>query len=269
MRKNEIIILGSILALIAFLFTLGFFVNRKNIEDINKHMEDINKYMDEVHDEVLDMRELWGNIEEDFGQIETQISNIGSDSDEYPDIEATNRLINEVLDELNDFRDIGSYNHDRISFLEKEIIKQTSGAYDNYNFYYYDEADYSVRFSKDYLYRITEPENSQGGVGGALTIFLDKTKDENVTIWPWHSHGLSTTMKSVPVKSMYTDEGEVVEYVEDEIDGMNHMDFGFPDYFLKVSVRYNKDNTNARQKAMDIVKTIMFYDFRFWKYDLP
>lgn len=260
-------IISIVLILVAASCSLYFFINRKNIRDLKA---DIGF----MYDEVLSMKEQWesqgGDIKEDIGQIKTLINNIGSNDDDSQEIEATNRLLNKALDELEELRDIGSYNHEKILFLEKELIKQTSGAYANYNFYYYDEGNYSVRFSKDYLYEITEPQEgtSPYGVGGALTIFFDKANNESITLFPWHSRGVSTTMKNIPVKYMYTDEGEVIEYVEYETDGIDYMDFGFEDYFLKISCHFNKDNTPlGRKKVIDIVKTIMFYKFHFEKYD--
>lgn len=232
----------------------------------------------EMNLQLLGITSQLNSIKGDISTLQNQLEDIEDSigektNDESPEIEATNRLLNEVLDELEELRDIESYNHERISFLEKELIKQTSGAYDNYNFYYYegDYSRYSVRFSKDYYYETDDlipAEEDHEEVPAAFRIFLDKDSNEFISLHLWHSFGVSTTMKDIPVKYMYTDEGEVIEYVDYEIDGINYIDFGFEDYFLKISCHFNEDNTmDTRKKVMDIVKTIIFYEFNFEKYD--
>lgn len=281
MKKSNVIIVGGILVLLISIVLLCYFggnMLRKNIQ----------ADMEEILDEVLIVNKQGDKIESNIAQIEQQVGTISeevSQTKQHIDLidEEVSQIIKDVgnLDDDIDFiedevlEEIKTQINDessKIVFLEKELIRQASGVYDNYNFYYNEEANYysySVRFLKDYFYK-TEDSIPAGedheGFPGSLKIFLNESKDARITIWLWHSFGVSTTAKNEPVKTMSTDEGEIAEYVKYEIDNKGYIDFGFEEYTLKVSVVYDKENSaGVVGKVFDIVRTIMFYESLYVK----
>lgn len=273
MKKYNAIIVGVFLVLLISTVLLCYFSSTMLRKNIQKDMEEIldevliiNKQGDKIKSEVAQIKKQVDTINEEVSQIKQHIESIDGEVSHIT--ENLDNLENDIefLEEetLEDIKSQISDESSKIVFLEKEIIKQASGAYDNYNFYYTDIGNYSVRFLKEYLYETLEPmppEEDWEGAPGELIIFLNETKEDYLRIYLWHSFGVSTGSDS-PIKLMNTDEGEIIEYVESESESVVYMDFGFENYTLKLRVIFNNKENDAvkKVKVKEIVRTIMFYD---------
>lgn len=252
MKKTRIILIITFVVffIIAIICLVGNLLIKNYQKDISRVISEIAS----VKEQVDIINKQVNAVGEEISQIKKNIENL--DNNDVFNQKILDELTGKIDDELNKI--------DRILFLEKEIIKQLSGAYDNFNLYFDEISNYSVRFLKAYLYKIEEPipsgENYEGDLG-TLKVFLNDTNEDYLIVYPWHSNGVSTGMKDNSVKYLYTDEGEPVEYVEYEIENVVYMDFGFENYTLKLRAVFNNENTEEKKaKVMDIVKTIMFYD---------
>lgn len=262
MKKNKIIASSIILVIITVFCVYVLFIINKNIKDTEIIFSTTSNEVSRL-EEKLNQQEA--NIKNDIEHIQVQIDFL-YENDSLLDIDAMNETLNKALDEIEFLHNTATNNLSRIKTLEKELIKYISGAYNDYNHYYFEDTNnsYSIRFPKKYVYEINmkiPAGEDHEQIPGGLKIFLDKTGNEYIMLYLWHSTGVSSGMKDAIVKYISTNTGEIIEYVEYEIDELVNMDIGFSDHYLKIVVKYNKDNeVNYREDVMEIIKSVMFYD---------